>query len=556
MKRQAMNPILPIDTYIPDAEPHVFGDRIYLFGSHDTEGGKRYCAEENYLAFSAPTDDLSDWRCDGVIYEASQALGYKEGGQNDLYAPDVVCGNDGRYYLYYNLDGSTPQRGHNMIQVAVCDTPAGRYEYYGYVRNPDGTPYCEYLDADPAVINDDGVIRLYHGWSLSMVAAGAHAQGNNDRSRAAGADSAADERAEFVKNADAAKQKAAGSRQQGFQMPEPGSPAMKYALKPVYKMLFKREETAVDALEYPLMGANTVELEDDMLTVKGQVHRIIPGQFDTPKDSSFYGHAFYEASSIRKINGIYYFIYSSENSNELCYATSAYPDRDFVYGGTIISNGDVGYNGRKDKDRLNMTANNHGSLEYVNGQWYIFYHRQTHCSTFSRQACAEKVEILKDGSIPQVECTSCGLNDGPLKAQGSYSAVCACNITNGCMPHATNTIVNADIPCITHDADQRFITNIRDGSLIGFKYFDLRQVKNLSVKVRGEEGTFIIACDEACKVPVGSISWKAAEGSEAGFRCACTALDLSGIEKAAYAPLYLKFAGKGPADLLEITFTC
>ena len=41
MKNQGMNPILPLDAYIPDGEPHVFGDRLYLFGSHDVEGGTR-----------------------------------------------------------------------------------------------------------------------------------------------------------------------------------------------------------------------------------------------------------------------------------------------------------------------------------------------------------------------------------------------------------------------------------------------------------------------------------------------------------------------------------
>lgn len=28
MKQQAFNPFLPLDTYIPDGEPHVFGDKI------------------------------------------------------------------------------------------------------------------------------------------------------------------------------------------------------------------------------------------------------------------------------------------------------------------------------------------------------------------------------------------------------------------------------------------------------------------------------------------------------------------------------------------------
>ena len=31
MKKQVFNPFLPLGTYIPDGEPHVFGDRVYLF---------------------------------------------------------------------------------------------------------------------------------------------------------------------------------------------------------------------------------------------------------------------------------------------------------------------------------------------------------------------------------------------------------------------------------------------------------------------------------------------------------------------------------------------
>ena len=37
MKKQAFNPYLPLDTYIPDGEPHVFGDRVYIYGSHDAK---------------------------------------------------------------------------------------------------------------------------------------------------------------------------------------------------------------------------------------------------------------------------------------------------------------------------------------------------------------------------------------------------------------------------------------------------------------------------------------------------------------------------------------
>lgn len=483
MIKNSFNPILPLDEYIPDGEPHVFGDRIYLFGSHDKEGGSRYCEEENYLGYSAPLSDPTDWRCDGEIYSAKQDPDYDPAGTNDLYAPDVVRGNDGRYYLYYNFVSSdSGTSGHDSVHVAVCDTPTGRYEYYGFVRNPDGSVHNRYLMGDPAVINDGGVIRLYAGWSLSLVAAGAHNQGK------------------------------AAAPQQAPQLPQPGDPQMNVKLAFLYQMLFKRPLERVKDLEYPLMGANCFELEDDMLTVKAGPFRIVPGQFDTSKDSSFYGHAFYEASSIRKINDLYYFIYSSENSNELCYATSKYPDRDFVYGGTIISNGDVGYQGLKPEDRLNMTANDHGSLENINGQWYIFHHRQTHRSTFSRQACAEKVEILPDGSIAQVECTSMGLNPGPLAPQGDFPAPVSCVLTNGHMPHCTNTRIDADIPYITHGNNERYIANIKDGTRIGYKFFTFGGETNLTLRVRGSgEGHFTVSTDEEelCELPVSpSEKWK------------------------------------------------
>lgn len=440
-----------------------------------------------------------------------------EGAENDLYAPDVVQGSDGRFYLYYNMTGNIEKTGfHDLLHVAVCDTPSGKYEYYGFVRNPDGSPYRTYLDADPAVINDDGIIRLYHGWSLSMVAADAHKAGENP---------------DHVQT----------------QQPDPTSPEVQSGMPMLHKMLFGRTTEDTKDLKYPLMGANTVELEDDMLTVRGEVHRIVPGQFDTPKDSSFYGHAFYEASSIRKINGMYYFIYSSENSQELCYATSKYPDREFVYGGTIISNGDVGYMGREGKDRLNMTANNHGSLECINGKWYIFYHRQTHNSTYSRQACAEAVQIAEDGSIAQVECTSCGLNGGPLKAEGRYPAACACNLTNGHMPHATNTVVNADIPYITHGDGKQFITNIKSGTMIGFKYFEFQGNHSLKVCTRGTgAGTFRVSTDETGSSQIlGEIAVMPSDDwTESGIE----------IKAEGKLPLYLHYEGSSSVELLDIVF--
>ena len=51
-------------TYIPDGEPHIFEDRIYLFGSHDRFGGDGYC-QEPYASWSAPITNLNEWNYEG-----------------------------------------------------------------------------------------------------------------------------------------------------------------------------------------------------------------------------------------------------------------------------------------------------------------------------------------------------------------------------------------------------------------------------------------------------------------------------------------------------------
>lgn len=124
MIKQVYNPYLPLDEYIPDGEPHVFGDRIYIFGSHDREGGSTYC-ELDYTVYSAPVSDLTDWKCEGIIYRAVQDPHYcKE--RKQMYAPDVVQGADGRYYLYYALSGNAGKgdfNGSDFCELYVTHLP-------------------------------------------------------------------------------------------------------------------------------------------------------------------------------------------------------------------------------------------------------------------------------------------------------------------------------------------------------------------------------------------------------------------------------------------------
>ena len=61
MKQQVFNPYLPSYEYIPDGEPHVFDGRVYVYGSHDRFDGSGFCMND-YVTWSAPVDDLSDWR--------------------------------------------------------------------------------------------------------------------------------------------------------------------------------------------------------------------------------------------------------------------------------------------------------------------------------------------------------------------------------------------------------------------------------------------------------------------------------------------------------------
>src|SRR5690554_1457223 len=160
MKKQAFNPYLPSWEYVPDGEPYVFGDRVYVYGSHDRFRGHAYCLND-YVCWSAPVDDLGNWRYEGVIYRKTDEPEYA-GRKGCLFAPDVTRGPDGRYYLYYVLSTM------NVVSAAVCDTPAGKYEFLGYVHYPDGTRLGERQgdqpQFDPGVLTEGDLTYLYTGF--------------------------------------------------------------------------------------------------------------------------------------------------------------------------------------------------------------------------------------------------------------------------------------------------------------------------------------------------------------------------------------------------------
>ena len=472
--QQVFNPYLPLWEYVPDGEPHVFGERVYLFGSHDAFGGKKFCLND-YVCWSAPVTDLTDWRYEGVIYKKTQDPRMAD-GRHELWAPDVVQGKDGRYYLYYCPDDKI-----KSIGVAVCDTPAGKYEFYGLVKDAKGGILGERpgdtIQFDPGVfLDDDGQIYLYSG--------------NGPRTK---------------------------------------------------KEIGKEPKASV-----------VMTLEDDMCTLKTEPKKLLP-LLGESEGTGFAGHEFFEASSIRKIGGRYYLVYSSCTNHELCYAVSDRPDGGFCYGGVVVSNCDL-FPGKGGKP-LNCFGNNHGGLERINGNYYIFYHRETNRSICSRQGGAEAVTILPDGSIPQVELTSCGLNGGPLKAEGTFSA---CNLYGKVTPTYSHPLaMMGRHPYITQDGPdydpdkggtppRSYLANGKDGLVAGFKYFDLSGAERITVRVRGTaRGTLFVRTDpkgEALAALAISPSKDWTAYSAALRPCAGT------------QPLYLCYAGKGRLDILDFSF--
>ena len=234
-----------------------------------------------------------------------------------------------------------------------------------------------------------------------------------------------------------------------------------------------------------------------------------------PKEGpgSFPNHEFFEASSIRRDGDRYIFVYSSRHNHELCYAVSDRPDGGFTFGGTLVSLGDLFLDGRtEERDGLNYLGNTHGGLLNLGEDWYIFYHRQTNRHSYSRQACAEKLERTPDGGFRQAEVTSCGLNGGPLRGEGRYEARIACNLwSKGGVGRYDGPSPRRRLkahPYFTQTGGDRegegdqYIANLRDGAAAGFKYFDVKSLSTVTVELSGRgEGELLLFDNPEFRAP-------------------------------------------------------
>lgn len=398
------NPYLPLWEYIPDAEPYVFEDpdnpgkyRLYVYGSHDTLK-TAYCGTD-LVVWSAPVEDLSDWRCDGVIFES-----VVNGTADVLYAPDVALVEENgkkTYYLYPNN-----QSWGRTTMVCKSDRPDGPFEVVNW-KEGSTTETEGVLGFDPAVfVDDDGSVYGYWGFVESWWG--------------------------------------------------------------------KLDEDNMSALKEGETSKRNIPSYDQMTAFDYD-----PTQFNIVQDENVGKWGFFEASSIRKVGNKYVFIYSrnglqeeptGKNYSQLAYGYSDSPEGPWKWGGIIVdAMGEIIPNENGGYDRTFAGGNTHGSICEINGQWYVFYHRNLH--TYARQAMVEPItvewdeESVADGGevrISMAEVTSNGFFIEGLNPYVKHSAGIVSYLTGG----ASIT------PAYSEDTTTLPVVNIRNGVIAGIKYFN------------------------------------------------------------------------------------
>lgn len=455
------NPYLPLWEHLPDGEPRVFEDpdkpgsyRAYIIGSHDTSVDK-YCGSDIRM-WSAPVEDLTDWRDDGPIFT------YQHDGKWDImYAPDLVeipqKNGSKVYYLYPHSRG--PRR-----EAMVCKgtRPDGPFTPVNLTADGSATVAGSILGFDPSiyvdVITDENDpdygkgFRAYGFWGFQ-------------RSSAAQLDQAT------------------------MYSVRPGTEVIPYFIPACTPQGEIRDPKGT---EYPAL-------------YKGQA----------PQDFGFF-----EASSIRKVGNKYVMIFSGYSGKEyglgntnstLRYAYGDTPLGPWRSGGVLVDSRGVVPN--EDGSALTTTNaghNTHGSLQEINGQWYVFYHRPPRGFGFARQAMVAPVTIEwdetpvadggkvvirgydpyapADGAVTAkasngmeytgAEVTSEGFQIYGLDPHKYYSAGYACYLSNGQAMQDAWDIWDNNMPVIMNGDD-----------VVGFKYFGFGGLKKATKGLKPFAGT-------------------------------------------------------------------
>ncbi len=444
----AQNPYLPLWEHVPDGEPRVFEDpdnpgkmRAYIIGSHDTHF-TQYCGNDIRM-WSAPVEDLTQWRDEGPIFS------YFVNGQWDtMFAPDLVEVKDKQtgkktYWLYPH------SRGWQRVPM-VCkgDRPNGPFVPVNLTADGSKCVDGSLIDFDPSVFIEPVTNKKDKDFDRGFRA--------------------------YVFY--------------GFQH----STACQLDQNTMYS---KREGTE---LIDPFIPASS--RDGKLLDKAGSEYKALyKGQ--NPLDFNFF-----EASSIRQIGNKYVMVFSGYSGQEygqgatnsaLRYAFGDSPLGPWRSGGVLVDSRGVvlGEDGAK-LITTNAAHNTHGSLQEINGQWYVFYHRPPRGFGNARQAMVAPVKITWDkkpvakGGVVKItgydpyskdnewtakaadgneytgaEVTSEGFQIYGLPPYQYYSAGIACFMTGGTN---SNEWMQDNFDVWNNSMDLAGITN---KGIVGFKYF-------------------------------------------------------------------------------------
>lgn len=459
---QAQNPYLPLWEHLPDGEPRVFEDpdnpgkyRAYIIGSHDVHYTE-YCGNDVRM-WSAPVEDLSQWRDEGPIFSY-----FIDGQWDTMFAPDLVEVKDritGKktYYLYPHSRG-----WRRVAMVCKGDRPDGPFTP---INISDDGRTClpgSLIDFDPSVFIENITNKKDPDYDKGFRA--------------------------YVFY--------------GFQH----STACELDQNTMYS---KREGTE---LIDPFIPASS--RDGKLLDKEGSVYKALyKGQ--NPLDFNFF-----EASSIRQVGNKYVMVFSGYSGQEygvgatnsaLRYAFGDSPLGPWRSGGVLVDSRGIVLN--EDGSKLmttNAAHNTHGSLEEINGQWYVFYHRPPRGFGNARQAMVAPVKITWDkkpvakGGMVKITGYDPYVKDNEWKAIASNGdAYTGAEVTSegfqifGLPPYQ---YYSAGIACFmtgnqwlqdTHDNwdNHMDLAGITNKGIIGFKYFGFGGLPKDSKGVKAFAGT-------------------------------------------------------------------
>ncbi|MBO7567649.1 MAG: hypothetical protein J6T60_11225, partial [Bacteroidales bacterium] len=344
----AQNPYLPLWEHLPDGEPRVFEDpdrpgkyRAYIIGSHDTHYTE-YCGNDIRM-WSAPVEDLSKWEDEGPIFSY-----FIDGHWDTMFAPDLVEVNDREtgkrtYYLYPHSRGwrRTPM-------VCKSDRPDGPFTPINLTADGRACVEGSLIDFDPSVFIENITDKKDKDYKKGFRA---YVFYGFQHSTACELD-----------------QNTMYSQRPGTELIDPFIPASSH--------------------------------DGRLLDKQGSVYKaLVKGQ--NPLDFNFF-----EASSIRQVGNKYVMVFSGYSGKEyglgntnsaLRYAYGDSPLGPWKSGGVLVDSRGVVLN--EDGSHLtttNAAHNTHGSIQEINGQWYVFYHRPPRGFGYARQPMVAPVKITWD----------------------------------------------------------------------------------------------------------------------------------------------------------------